>query len=355
MGSLDKAKSVLMGVAFEKSQNQATSDALIDELHKLWALIYQDVAFVPGDSNDILRIAATLYSQENVNRALLSSEESIRSLRDFCDTPNKTTTASTWLKDVASKMVKVRNECTWVPIASISHARALAISIMLSDTLNDEERDRALDQLERVTFRIYGLFNKDSRTKAPEYINLAMKIRYKHEDCQTFSSVMEKLRQLGQDFPIGEAIAEYFGESNYDRTEYCRYVLWRYEEYLAEKQDAKVNQELRNKIWSEWASASDTIEHILPQAHEKSMGWRVFPDAKARKNVDKIANLILLPPGLNSEAGKKAFSDKILIYKRAEGLRSIKELLKLNVWDDKAFDARQKKLKDFVSEAFSDM
>ncbi len=351
---LDKAKSVIMGIAFEKSQTSTAADALIDELHNLWARIYDFIASVPKDSDDILRIAATLFSTETASK-VLSAEDAIEQLRDYCSTAEKTVETSNWLHIVAGKMVELRGNPTVLPIAKIFQARVLAISLMLTDALSDSERKIALEQLERVTFRIYGLSDRDSRYKTTECIKLAMGIRHKNDGSHNFETIMDKLRKLGKDHPIETSVAEYFKQDNYEgHEEECRYILWKYEEYLAEKEKAKINQEIRLKIWSA-RSASQTIEHILPQAHEKTLGWRTFEPVKAKKNVDKLANLILLPPGLNSEAGRKMFSEKVQVYKRAEGLRSVKDIIKLNVWDSKAFEARQKKLKDFVSEKFSDI
>ncbi len=348
---LDKAKSVLMGVAFEKSELSRV-DHLIDELHDLWSKIYEKLALVPKDGEDILRFATTFYTQQVVTKAL-SAEDSIAHLRRYCDTAGKTITASQWLRDVAEKMVELRADLTRYPITKISQARVLAISIMMANQLKDAEKLSALAQLERVTFRIYGLYNHDSRRKQNEYIKLATRIRHKEDGFSTHTEIMEKLRLLGKEYPIEEAVCVYFKEENYEQAEDCRYLLWRYEEHLAEKEKSSVNVEVKKQIWNE-RSASETLEHILPQSFEKCVGWKMFEEAKARKIVDKLGNLILLPPRVNSEVSNKVFSEKVRTYKKVL-LRSVYELTKLDVWTPKAFEARQKKLKEFVCENFGDL
>lgn len=348
---IDKAKSVLMGVAFEKAEPRRV-DHLVDELHLLWSKIYENLVRVPRDGEDILRIAATFFTMGVVAKTL-SSEDSIARLREFCDSADKTLTASLWLKDVADKMMELRSDLTRHPIAAISQARVLAISIMMAADLTDAERGSALEQLERVTFRIYGLYNHDARKKQNDYIRLATRIRHRESGYETYAEIMDKLRQLGAGYPVDKAVEAYLKEPNYEHPEDCRYLLWRYEEYLAEERKALVNVEMKKQIWSE-RSAQQTLEHILPQGFDKTLGWKIFDDAKARKIMDRLGNLILLPPHLNREGSNKAFSDKVPTYKKVL-LHSMRELTCLDIWNVRSFEARQKRLKAFICLKFGDL
>jgi hypothetical protein len=43
---------------------------------------------------------------------------------------------------------------------------------MSAQGINEEERRKLLQHWERVTFRIFGLFGKDSRTKIGDYVKI---------------------------------------------------------------------------------------------------------------------------------------------------------------------------------------
>lgn len=353
---LDKAKSVLMGIAFEKAQSAERADAVINELHNLWAQIYSRIAEIPKYADDVLRIAVT-YNTPQTAKKPLDVDEAVERLRLCCDSTDMTVSASVWILRAAEKMIELKNRIVMPTIAKFFHARALSLALMLADWLTVEEQALAIEQLERVTFRIYVLFGSDSKTKVPDYFRLAFAIHQRAPECDSAQKVMEQLIKLGGKYPIGEATKLYFREpDNYtNQEENCRYLLWRYEEFLARKNRLMISPELKARIWNA-KTAAQTIEHILPHAHEKTIGWRgMFESSKARNCVNRLANLLLLPPGLNSEASRKMFSDKVSIYKRAEGLRMVKEVVCLSSWDASSFDKRQKKLKEFVEETFCDL
>ena len=205
--------------------------------------------------------------------------------------------------------MKLHKSRFWAPLTRILQVRVLAVALMLADSLSEEEKQSALDQWERVSFRIYGLFRKDSRSKVGDYIRLAFRIIQKAEGISNHQAIMEQLRSLGSDYPADAAVEEFLKEPRYDGyEEELRYILWRYEEYLAAKQEAKVNEELRASIWSV-RSASETIEHIFPQNQKLGGPWakKLKKYERQENHVDRLGNLLLMPPGLNSEAGNKGF------------------------------------------------
>lgn len=353
---LDKAKSMLMGVAFEKSQSATAAQARIDELHNLWARIYNELARHPISGQEILRVAATLYIGAGAGKPL-SGEDSIDKLREYCDTPEKTVEVTEWFRQVAEKLVTLHGKRYWDPVTRILQVRVLALALMLTDTLTDKQRDAALEQWERVSFRIYGLYRKDSRTKVGDYVRLAAQIIKKSTDTSSFKQIMEKLKELGEDHPVKAAVEELLNEPKYEGfEEECRYILWRYEEYLADQEGSHVNKELREKIWNA-RSASETIEHIFPQTPERGGPWsgKLNKGEQFSKHIDRLGNLLLLPPGLNSQAGRKAFTAKKDTYKKAEGLRTVRDVLSVRDWTQLSIDRREKKIANFLIEMFDDV
>ena len=208
---LDKTKSILMGLAFEKSENVEIANSLILELQGIWANIYEELAKHPVQGHEILRITATLYVGTGAGRPL-SSEESIYNLREYCKNEAiKTITVSGWLLNIAKKLVELNQKRYWASVTKILQVRVLAIAIMLTDTIDekdDKQRKIILDQWERVSFRIYGMFGKDSRTKVGDYIRLAFNIIQKKEGMTNFSDIMNGLYALGgKEFPIDKAVS----------------------------------------------------------------------------------------------------------------------------------------------------
>ena len=286
----------------------------------------------------------------------LSAEESIELLREYCDSAEKTISVTKKLHLVTDKLVAINLDRSLSVVTRILQVRILGVALMLTEALSDKERLIVRQQWERVSFRIFGLFRNDARAKVGDYIKLAAWIIREGSEVN-FKEIMAKLRILGSEHNVEEGVKDLLKKPAYENfEEECRYILWRYEEYLADQEGAKVNQELREKIWAA-RSTSETIEHIFPQNPVPGGPWKGKLNSHARieKHVDRIGNLLLLPPGLNSKAGNKGFKEKKEIYEKAEGLRIVKEVLKKRDWNQAAIDQREKKIGVFLIDSFVDI
>lgn len=157
---LDKTKSVLMGRVYELAQSPAAMEAEISALQNMWAQIYREIAKedIPGD--EILRITATLYYGPGQGKPR-SAEDSLDLLKDNCNAFENPRQISDRLLDVARKLVELYSSPYLGPVTGILHARLLAVAIKAATGVTEAERTGLLDQWERVTFRIFGLFDKD--------------------------------------------------------------------------------------------------------------------------------------------------------------------------------------------------
>jgi hypothetical protein len=354
---LDKCKSALMGQAYELSKNVTAAAAKIEELNALWGKIYERLAVHPVSGQEVLRVAATIQLGDEAGKPV-KAESALEKVREFCNAPDKTVQASNWLFDVADRLVKLQTNRYWDPVAGILQARVLAVALMLTDSLSEKERQKALDQWERVTFRIYGLFGKDARSKVGDYVRLAKNTINKSAGASRYSEIMASLRDLGSDHPVDQAVnSRLLNQNCYDGfVEETRYILWRYEEHLAEKEGSQVNKDLREKIWEE-RSASDSIEHIFPQAPESGGAWdgKLGKNEKIEGHVHRIGNLILLPQALNEEAKRQGFAEKKNVYAKSEGLQMVKAVLKCRDWDKAAIDKREKTIVAWAKQAWADL
>jgi hypothetical protein len=166
---------------------------------------------------------------------------------------------------------------------------------------------------------------------------------------------MHELRVLGEKYPVSLAVEKFQARSNaYEGwEENLRYFLFRYEEDLATRDGAAISDEVWKQIWS--SSAARSIEHIAPQ--EFSVAWG---DSTAAYHsaygtvVNQLGNLIVLPPGINSEAGRKSFKEKKAIYLKNH-LRMMNDWSAGDLWEPKHIQIRIKMLLDWALKAFDDI
>jgi hypothetical protein len=351
---LDKTKSVLMGRMYELSESAMAMDAEIDSLQSIWGQIYREIAKedVPGE--EILRITATLYYGPGQGKPR-SAEESLDLLRAECTAFGKPRKISMQLADIARKVVELYASPHIGPITEILHARVLAVAIKLAGGVTEPERIKLLEQWERVTFRIFGLFGKDSRTKVGDYVRLACRIVASNIDTRTYNQIMMSLRTLGADHPVGRAVEEGLVKKNYYHdTEECRYLLWSYEEYLAESSGigATVDEQLKAAIWK--LRAGDSIEHIFPQNPEAS-AWRgKMGPIDHLINVHRIGNLVLLPLSLNQAARDLAFHKKKETYVK-HNLRMVHEVCENDYWTLSEIESREARIVDWAKTRWCDI
>jgi Protein of unknown function DUF262/Protein of unknown function (DUF1524) len=353
---LDKCKTLLMGRTYALAANGAVRAAKLGDITARWGAIYKRLAtrLVPG--HEVIRIAVTLYIKAEASKPV-SPDTAIEEISEYCTDIERPIAVTQWLYNIADKFVELAQRRYLEPVTGILHSRTLAVAIMLTGVLTPQEKEKALDQWERSSFRIFGLARKDARTKVGEFIRLARKILNGEEGASRYSEIMQHLRDLGTDYPIEAVIAT--GLENQDcytgDPEDTRYILWRYEEHLAAKSNAEVNKELRAQIWDE-RSAAETIEHIFPQNPEGGGAWdgKLGTNEDLEANVHRIGNLLLLPHKLNDQASRKAFATKKEIYKKSEGLRTVKEVVDESDWTLAHIKDREARIVEWAKKAWGD-
>ena len=346
---LDKCKSMLMGIAFEKF-NSAASKEHIKELHQKWSKIYNNIGLRPLLGREILSFAATLLHGVSQSKPL-STEKSVEYFRSECTNEvSKIIEITDWISNVTIKLKDLYNNPRLNAVTDISHARLLAVSIMSRDDFSIDDKAEVLSEWEKITFRIFGLCRRDSRYKVGDYTNLAHKITFIKP---TKDEIIAELKKIGIKYPIEDAMKELKGADCYNGWESdLRYFLYRYEEFLAKQAGEEIGSDVWEKIWSN--TPSTTIEHIHPQKLNEIWKNKISNrQDHVDLHVNRIGNLLLLPPRLNSKCGQKAFDLKKDIY-RTTGLRMINEIMQLSDWDKKAIDERELKLIEFAKITWGD-
>lgn len=258
---LDRLKSKLMALAFE--QGKGNQDEHIKELHNVWGSIYTAIGLRQGMSTEALRFAATLKSGSKPSRP--SSEESaVEILIDWCNNDAaKTIPVSNWALQVTKSFDRFLQDThrSRAAVTEIAQARLLALAIILKELPFDQENE-LLSLWEKTSFRVFGLCRKDKRTAVGDYVRIAWDI-LNNEKCEG-KDVMQGLHKIseGKDHSIEWAIEHLRNENCYEGwEEELRYLLYRYEEYLAMKKGQKFSNEQWNRIWE--LSAAHSIEHII--------------------------------------------------------------------------------------------
>ena len=303
---LVKLKSRLMEVVFESDQGNSSEP--IEEIHQIWGAFYEIVGIRAGVDTEALTFAATLRSSK-VSQVLSEGVAVDRLMKEVDTNVAKTIEISNWLLKVVNAVNRLQEEMRQ-PVTKIRHARLLAVSIMLRDFPDEEER-KLLDQWEKTSFRIFGLCRKDARTGVGEFVRLACEIQ--NDSDLSRDDISERIRKLGAADTMDDVMDNVYNNlSNVD----CyngweaelRYVLCRYEEHLAKQLGQKFDNEQWKRIWEE--SAVNSIEHILPQSKGTQYGWGtgIF--------VHRLGNLLLLPPRLNSSLRDKDPQEKADAYRR---------------------------------------
>lgn len=350
---LDKLKSRLMRVAFE--DNQGNSEEHIKELHDIWGKIYaamgplhnvsSDIGLREDVSSETLRFAATLKASKSLSQPL-SEKNSVDSLMEGGRRTPETINVSNWLLDVTKAYYEllIDMKSSKKAVAKIAHARLLGLAIILRDC-SSKEKAELLEQWEKTTFRIFGLCKNDARIRKSEYVGLAWKTCNDLEI--NAAGILTTLKKLAAGYDIEKAFIE--KPNCYRRwEEELRYLLYRYEEHLAEQQRQSLNRRNWNDIWED--SASRSIEHILPQSRGSQ---EPLDSSQEGVFVHRLGNLLLLPPDDNSRAGGQEPKAKTNVYRGTKLLiaEEVAETIEeKDGWDIEQIEERERRLMGWIQE-----
>lgn len=336
---LEILKNKLMEVVFRT--DQGNREELTTELHQIWGDFYRTVGLreeVPVDI-DALRFGTTLISEKPPSKVIGENDAVARLTSEKEINVSKTIEISNWLVEVADAINRFQAEMR-KPLTDIRHARLLAIAIILRD-FSDEEKTELLYQWEKTTFRIYGLCGNDARVAVGSYVRLAWETLNNHnlssDDILERIPKIEKNHNANHNYEIHDI--DFYTKNKQKDT--LRYLLYRYEEYLAKDRGQRFSNEQWNLIWK--ATATDSIEHILSQS--KAVG----------DEVHRIGNLLLLPLGLNSGLRDKDPKDKAKVYLQtrlhmAEDVAN--SIKKYGEWDVDTIRMRTEEIRDWIMDEY---
>lgn len=334
---LDRLKSILMGTAFELKN--ANVEGLVKDLHTVWRDIYRVIGLRQGLSTEALRFAATLYVTDTPNRPL-SERDAVAVLRGATRTAKELREVAGWLFHVTEACDTVIGNQRLNAVTRISQARLLATAIHLREDMSPEQREQLLSRWEKVSFRIYGLMGKDARTGVGNYVRLAWRVI---NEGLPVEAIDEALVEIGEDYPIEEAVDCLRGTDCYYGWEAeLRYFMFRYEEHLSREQELNFSNEQWEKIWM--VSPSESIEHI----------WARSGGSDQSRN--RLGNLVLLPPMLNSTLQDKPAREKAASYRKTGLLIAgeVADVIDSAGWKPKSIKEREARLIEWAADEWAD-
>ena len=334
---LDRLKSILMGEAFKLGE-EVTRKTLIGDLHRIWRDIYSILGLRQVLSPEVLRFAATLHLPNKPSKPL-GEQESVDELRRVATDAKSIRRVAEWLLKITQACDAVKSDRRQDAVTQITQARLLAVALHAKD-METRRRRELLAVWEKVSFRIYGLWDKDARTGVGDYVRLAWEIINENLSPKR---TRDRLLEIGSWHPIQGAIKRLQKNNCYSSwTDDLRYLLFRYEEHLAKERRKKVDNVQWELIWSKNASLS--IEHIWPQSEAPD-------DVK-----HTLGNLMLLPPGRNSQLGDQAPSDKASSYRETGFYHAaeVADMLDGASWGKRACGKRERQILEWVKQEWAD-
>lgn len=332
----DKLKSFLMAIVFEHGDKGSRSST-IEELHNLWKDIYRTIGRRQSLNKETVQFAGTLRASQQPSRPL-SEEAAVAELVKQCGkSAKKAVDCTKWMLKVTQAEDRLLSNMRLRAVTQIVQARLVAISILLRGFPRAVE-EQLLRRWENVTFRMYGLMGFDSRKAVGEYSRLSWKI---HNESLLPNQILLALSEIGQAAPLKEAVRGMWNIDWYGFNEEIRYVLYRYDEYLANAKGQKINESEWNKIWQHEPSKS--IEHIKPQSTGVAY-------------LHRLGNLTVLPPGVNSSLKDKDPHQKKETYKTYGllGTVEVARLIEKDKWSASAVEKRERKLMKWALKEWAD-
>ena len=300
----DRLKTMLMGIAVQ----QPNPKSLVDELHKLWGLIYEKIGIMDISKN-VLRFTATLYE---TNKSKFQSEsKAAELLKCRSNDSDKLRETTRMLLSVAKSINKLYSDPQHHILIQPTHIQFLAVAIDLSTHLSDDEKTNIWNYLKKIAFFEYAVFKAGGKKDAEEYLRLGYNI---YNQNMTLNAIKTQLATIAINYIDDSKIDALVTDNCYKNWQNkLRYLLYNYEKHLAQKFGINTSDITWDIIWK--SSARQTVEHISPQKDkDEYRHW--------------LGNLFLLPPDVNNflrskkpiEKGDSYTSTGLLIARDIIGL-----------------------------------
>ncbi len=343
---LDKCKSLLLGSVFENTVDKSQIDNTMSELHTIWSNIYRTIGLDEIIGDEIIRFSATLLTDTNLSK-IYSAQDAIDFFKTYCmSNIQKVINSSNWILKVAKELLKLNRNVSLYAITKVQHARLLKVSIELRDDLTLTEKENLNLVWEKITFRIFGIAGKDTRTKIGDYVRLSQSMIRKKQSINNQLIAFPKheiqiaLTNIGADFKIKDVIKEIQDKDLYLTNDWkveLRYFFYKYERYLNAKKGYNFPDVVWHEIWK--TDLNKTIEHIYPQNPGSKWKFKLTD-----KDKNRLGNLTVITAEINQLASNNSFADKKTAYNKENRLLGLADVCKNESWSLETIIQREDEL-----------
>ena len=170
---LDKMKSTLMGVAFEKKKKLPAGE--LESVEHEWTEIYRVLGKGRVKDDDVLTIAANLRDVEPPGKGYQEAAALEFLRREASERTSRPLELAQLLREVVQTLDRFLEDPRRRAVCRVKQARLLATALLLSPRLknNSNSRDKVLEVWEKAMYRLYVLADKDSRKRVGDCVRLA--------------------------------------------------------------------------------------------------------------------------------------------------------------------------------------
>ena len=365
---LEILKAYFMLQIYISPTDKEQQEEVIRDLEQEFADIYKTIVFIHISEDNVLNyywrgVSKLGYNSENTVseiKELLRSmqrEKQIAWIRDFVRELRQSflfvREIETDVQPDMQNLSYLKNEALWMPV--LIKARRLIIQ--------REIYYRIVKLMENLTFRSCL---RGGRADISSRLNDFLR-NVNNETAEGWiNNIIRDIKVGGWwEYWTDSELRNNLNSVNFYHNSLKNYVLWRYEQYLCNRNYPKPRvsfDEIRG----------ESIEHIAPQTcpdlyNPESYGYGIYiskenPDEgiESGKWIHSIGNLVLMAQGINSSIRNGYFSTKLSAYESDDNLlHQQKEIRKfvsdpnLPIWDKAAIERRRKALIDAAMQIWS--
>lgn len=345
--TLEKLKAFLMHKLYAVSDNEIPEQQ-IKNMEIIFAEIYKQTERISFDEDSILGFHNTAYlsgwnaPMKNVKEGLEKQVDNIRKEKWIID----------FVYTLKESFLSVEK------IEKLSEQNCAIADVLLLDTYNSMP----------LLIKLFHYHEKDKdliEKLVRKVEHILFKLEFKNADYRTNSLHSIAKSYLGDSYKLDSDLAgyakngfqwwwnfdgnsvNYFNSIYHYRTS-IKYVFWKYENYLREKERTRLLSpiEYKNKFNSK--RLENTIDHITPQ----NPNFTEYSDDFREKHLNNIGNLTLMVWGDNSEKRNNNPIDEVDLFDSDfYSHKEIRDTLKeRKAWGEKEIIERRDKILAFVFE-----
>lgn len=345
--TLEKLKAFLMHKLYAVSDNEIPEQQ-IKNIETVFADIYKQTERISFDEDSILGFHNTAYlsgwnsPMKNVKEELEKQVDNLKKEKwiiDFVYTLKESFLSTEKIEKLSEQNCAIAD----VLLLDTYNSMPLLIKLFHYHENNKELIERLVRKVEHILFKL-EFKNADYRTNSLHSIAK----NYKGDNNKLNSDLAGYVKNGFQWWWNFDSNSINYFNSTYHYRNSIKYVFWKYENSLREKERTRLLSPIEYKNKFNAKRLENTIDHITPQ----NPNFTEYSDEFKEKWLNNIGNLTLMVWGDNSEKRNNNPIDKVDLFDSDfYSHKEIRDTLKeRNEWGEKEVIERRNKIIAFVFE-----